>query len=44
VADLLFAAHTIGGKPLAQKVFKLIPDSMKGEFNYAKWEYVAPKL
>lgn len=44
LADLVYAAHTIGGKALAQKVFKLVPDSMKGEFNYAKWEYVAPKL
>jgi hypothetical protein len=44
LADLVYAAHTIGGKELAQKVFKLVPDNMKGEFNYAKWEYVASKL
>ena len=44
VADLVYAANLVGGKELAQKVFKLVPDSMKGEFNYAKWEYVASKL
>lgn len=44
LADLLYAANVVGGKELAQKVFKLVPDSMKGEFNYAKWEYVASKL
>jgi len=47
LADLLYAANIVGGdkgRELAQKVFKLVPDSMKGEFNYAKWEYVASKL
>ena len=43
-ADMLYCAHEVGGKELAQKVFKLLPGSLKGEFNYAKWEYVAPKL
>jgi len=43
-ADLLYCAHEVGGKELSQKVFKLLPDSMKGEFNYAKWQYVAEKL
>ena len=44
LADLVYAANLVGGKELAQKVFKVVPDSMKGEFNYAKWEYVASKL
>ena len=43
IADLLYAAHNVGGRELSQKVFKMLPKSATGEFNYAKWEYVADK-
>jgi len=43
VADLLYCASQVGGKELAQTVFKALDRKMKGEFNYANWKYVAPK-
>jgi hypothetical protein len=36
VADLLYTAHEVGGRELAQKVFRLLPDNTKGEFNYER--------
>jgi hypothetical protein len=39
VADLLFYANKVGGKPLAQNVFKLLNSNLRGEFNYSNWKY-----
>jgi hypothetical protein len=39
VADLLWAATQVGGRKLSQDVFKLLPQSLRGEFNYANWKY-----
>jgi hypothetical protein len=39
LADLLHAAHVLGGPALAQAVFNLVPE-MRGEFNYSNWRYV----
>ena len=39
VYDLLYLAHRLGGADLSRKVFRALPDEMKMEFNYAKWNY-----
>ena len=41
VADMLYAAFQLGGHELMQKVFMTLDDSVKLEFNYARWTYVA---
>lgn len=43
LADILYMAGQIEDG-LSQAAFKGLPANLQGEFNYAKWQYVAPKL
>ena len=42
LADALWAAQEAGLDP--KKVFKLAPDTMKGEWNFSNWTYQKEKL
>ena len=40
LSDVYRLTYEFFGKEQAQKVFASFPDSMKLEYNYAKWKYV----
>ncbi len=41
VYDMLYHAELVGGQNLTRQVFTLLPDSVKLDFNYSKWQYEA---